>query len=362
MKSQAMVLRHFQRPMEMTEFEIPALQPGQVLVRIDTAGVCGSDVHQFRGEDPRVPLPIILGHEGVGHIAGLSGKRFSVQGKQLKEGDRILWNRGYTCGRCISCAVDKEPSLCTNRRVYGINVGCEEQPHLNGCYSQYIILSPQTDIFDIDEEVPSEVLVTASCSGATVAHGFSMIENCLGKTVLIQGPGPLGIYSIMFARSLGASKIIVIGGSELRLGLCREFGATHILNRHEMTQEQRREAVMQLTNGRGVDLAVETAGTHGTAEEGLKLVRTGGTYLTMGYAQPAGMEQIDFYSDVVKRNLHLQGVWVSDSSHTYQAMELCKKNATLLEKLVTHKLPLSQANQAIDLMIQKKALKVVLKP
>ncbi len=256
----------------------------------------------------------------------------------------------------------KEPSLCTSRRVYGINIGCADAPYLNGCYSQYIILSPETDIFRIEEEIPSEVLVTASCSGATTAHGFDLIDNCLGQTVLIQGPGPLGIYSIMFAKYLGASEIIVLGGSEMRLELCKEFGATMLLNRKITTKEERFQFVMDKTGGRGVDLVVEAAGASGVVEEGIKLVRPGGTYLSMGFAQPAGVQQVEFYREVVKKNLRIQGVWVSDSSHTFRAMELCRKNADLFSKLVTHRLPLAEANRGLDLMAKKEALKVVLKP
>lgn len=362
MKSKAMVLYQFNQPMEMRDIEIPVLTKGQVLVRIDIAGICGSDVHQYKGEDPRVPLPIILGHEGVGRIAAMQGERYDVNGEKLHEGDYIIWNRGYTCGSCESCVILKEPSLCKNRKVYGINISSDTPPYLNGCYSEYIILSARTDIFKVREDIEPEVLVTASCSGATTAHGFSMINNCMGKTVLIQGPGPLGFYSIAFAKNLGASKIIMIGGSEKRLELCSEFGATDVINRKKTTTEERRERVMEITGGKGVDLVIEAAGRSGVVEEGIKLARVGGTYLTMGFAQPAGLQSLDFYNEVVKKNLTIKGVWVSDCSHTFMALELCKKEAELFKKLVTHKVSLDEANYGIELMRSKEALKVVIKP
>ena len=94
MKSKAMVLTGFRQPLEMQEFEIPALKEGQILIKLDAIGVCGSDVHMWKGEDPRTPLPIILGHEGVGTIVDMHGPKNSIYGEALKEGDRILWHRG----------------------------------------------------------------------------------------------------------------------------------------------------------------------------------------------------------------------------------------------------------------------------
>jgi threonine dehydrogenase-like Zn-dependent dehydrogenase len=362
MKSKAMVLREFKKPLECMEFEIPALKEGQILVKIEAAGVCGSDVHMWKGEDPRTPLPIILGHEGVGRVVDICGSRKYVSGEDINNGDLILWSRGMTCGKCYACKVLNEPSLCDNRKVFGINMGCLDEPDLNGCYSEYIILRENTDAFKINEEIDPAILVSASCSGATIAHAFDMTEISMGDTVLIQGPGPLGVYAVAFAKESGTSNIIVIGGSKDRLDLCKEFGATTILNRRELSLEERRKKVFEITNGRGVDLVVEATGTKGTVEEGIKLLRSGGTYLSTGYAQPAGIEEIDFFNDVVRKNIKIQGTWVSDTRHTYQAMNLVMKNKKLFSKLISHRFSLEDANEAIEAMNSKKALKAVLIP
>lgn len=361
MKSKVMVLSEFRKDLVPKEIEIPELQDGEVLVKMEAAGVCGSDVHMWKGEDPRTPLPIILGHEGVGKIVKIKGEKFTVDGKKLNVDDRILWNRGVTCNECYACKVLKNPSLCENRKVYGINVSCAEKPYLNGCYSEYIILKSKTDIFQVDEYLDPAILVTASCSGATVAHGFDMIDtNLIGKSVVIQGPGPLGAYSVAFAKELGATNIIVIGGSETRLKLCREFGATMTLNRHDLSKEQRYEEIMKITDNRGADLVVEAVGVKGVVEEGLKLVAKGGTYLTMGYAQPAGKEEVDFYIDIVNKNIKVQGVWVSDTKHTKQAMDLVIQNKDKFSKLITDRFKLEEANKAIEVMNNKETLKAVL--
>lgn len=362
MKSLAMVLTSFQKPLEPQEIEIPKLEEGQILVAIVAAGVCGSDVHMWKGEDPRTPLPVVLGHEGVGRVVDIAGKRQYLNGRPIKTGDLILWNRGMTCGRCFACQVLHEPSLCKNRKVFGINMSLNEAPHLNGCYAQYLILRNNTDVFPVPEGVDPAILVSASCSGATVAHAFDMVNLSLGMKVLIQGPGPLGVYATAFAKELGAAEIMVIGGSPNRLQLCREFGATTILNRRELSLDERREKVMELTEGQGVDLVVEATGTQGTVEEGIKLLRSGGTYLSTGFAQPAGVEQIDFFRDVVSKNITIKGTWVSDTRHTYQAMNLLLKHQDKFAKLISHRFALEQANEALMAMKNKIALKAVLLP
>ena len=357
-----MVLEAFNQPLVMREFEIPSLQEGEVLIKLEAAGVCGSDVHMLRGEDPRTPLPIILGHEGVGRILEVKGEKRTVEGELLKSGDLILWNRGVSCHRCFHCAVLNEPALCKNRKVDGINRSSKVAPYVNGCYSQEMLLTADTDIFKVTAEVDPAILVSASCSGATVAHAFDLHRPDFGDTVLIQGPGPLGVYAVAFAKQLGAQEIIVIGGSENRLQTCREFGATLTLNRRELSLEDRKQAIMDKTRGRGVDFVVEAVGDPSAVHEGIKLVRSGGAYVSIGFSQPPGNCQIDFFQEVVSKNLKIQGVWVSGTRHTWQAMKLVLERPELFSRMITHRFSLEQANEALAAMAQRDALKAVLAP
>ena len=206
------------------------------------------------------------------------------------------------------------------------------------------------------------ILVSASCSGATVAHAFDLHRPDFGDTVLIQGPGPLGVYAVAFAKQLGAQEIIVIGGSENRLQTCREFGATLTLNRRELSLEDRKQAIMDKTRGRGVDFVVEAVGDPSAVHEGIKLVRSGGAYVSIGFSQPPGNCQIDFFQEVVSKNLKIQGVWVSGTRHTWQAMKLVLERPELFARMITHRFSLEQANEALAAMAQRDALKAVLVP
>jgi threonine dehydrogenase-like Zn-dependent dehydrogenase len=362
MESKAMVLEKFNHPLPMRAFPIPDLKEGEVLVKIEAAGVCGSDVHMWEGRDPRIRLPMILGHEGVGEIADVNGEKRDVHGRPLKRGDKVLWNRGVTCGHCYFCRVKMEPSLCPHRWVYGIHTSCAGPPYLTGNYSEYLLLAREVDLFKIETDVDLQVFVPASCSGATAAHAFDLSRMESGDSVLVQGIGPLGIFSVAFARSFGASEIIVIGGTEERLKTCQAFGATTVLNRHRLSMEERKEAVMEITHGRGVDVAFEMAGEPDALKECISLARTGGSCITAGFGEPHGTIELDCFHDIGRKNLRLQGVWVSEVRHTHMALQLIMRRPQDFRKLITHTFPLDQANEALHAMKSKEAVKAVLLP
>ena len=363
MKGKAMVLTEFNKPLEEKEFEIPELQDeGEVLVKITASGVCGSDAYMWHGHDPRTPLPIILGHEGVGEIVKVKNSKNSVTGDILKPGDPVLWHRGVSCGKCFACKVDKEPSFCNNRWVYGINRSCDEYPYFLGSYASHIILSSDTDIFKVPKDVSHEALVSVSCSGSTTAHAFELAPVKFGDDVIIQGPGPLGIYAVAFAKFSGAREIIVIGGTEERLKICSEVGATKIINRNKTTLEERNDLIQEYTNGQGAQSVFEMAGSPKAVAEGIKYVKRGGTYASAGFGEPRGTVELDCFKDIGNTNISYQGVWVSDASHTYQALQIALKYEELFKKMVTHRYPLSQATKALEKMDNKEAVKAVIKP
>mgnify|MGYP001251091541 CR=1 FL=1 len=362
MKSVAMVLTAFNHELEQREIEIPSLQEGQILVKITAAGVCGSDVHMWKGNDPRTPLPIILGHEGVGKIVEIKGQRTTIEQEALKVGDAIFWNRGVSCGHCYFCTVAKTPAFCPQRWTYGITKACDQWPYLNGCYAEYIVLSPDTDIFKLPPDLDPGVIVPASCSGATAAHCFDYIKPRIGDTVLIQGPGPVGIFAAYYASLQGAGEIIMIGGTDSRLEMAKKFGVTTTLNRKKTSEQERREIIMELTGGRGVDYAIEAVGNPSAVKEGLSLVRNGGVYLSVGFGDPNGSVEVDCFRDIGRKNLTYQGIWVSDTRHAQVALQGVLKNPSLFEVLVSHRLPLVEANSALNLMAKKEAIKVVLIP
>jgi len=363
MKTQAQVLEAFGRPLRMQSFDLPPPGEGEVLVRVTHAGVCGSDLHMASGEDPRTPLPIVLGHEGVGEVAAVGGEKRSLDGRPLEAGQPVLWNRGVVCGRCFFCTRG-EAHLCPERFVYGIHRGVDVPPHVNGCYSRHLLLDARTDIRIIDD-VPAahrKTLVTASCSGATAAHAFDHFEPEAGEAVVVQGAGPLGCFLGAFARRCGADPIVFISRSEGRLETARDFGATHTLSIKHTDADERRAFIRDLTAGRGADAVYEAVGQAAVVREGLGLVRQGGRYVSAGFGQPGGSMAWDPFADLVRPDLKVVGVWVSHTRHMERAVDLMKRNLDAFAGMITHTLPLAEANAAHALMRRGEAMKVALDP
>ena len=364
MKARAAVLEAFDQPLAVREYPISPLADQEVLVRIKAAGVCGSDVHMWHGNDPRTPLPIILGHEGIGEVAGVGGTKLDVFGRELKTGDPIVYERGIMCGRCYYCVIKKQPALCPTRKTYGISVGCAEPPHLRGAYAEYIHLLPAAHIIKLDADVDPATLVAATCSGATAAHTNEQAGIHRGDSVLIIGPGPVGIFSLVFARESGAWPIIVMGteADKLRLDICKEMGADEVITIEGTTLDERVQKVKDMTGGFGANVVLECTGNAKAAESGIKFTAPYGTYAIPGIATPAGELSVAFFEDVARKNVNLQGVWVSDTSHLYAAIKLVLSGRYPFDRLVTHRFPLDKATDALEAIHNREAIKAVLIP
>jgi len=362
MKALAAVMHSFNQPLTLEEVVVPSLAPGQVLIEMEAAGVCGSDVHMWRGKDPRTPLPMILGHEGVGRVADFHGSRCDIHGRQIALGDRVLWDRGVTCGRCYYCAVLKEPALCPDRWVYGIHRSLAQPPHLNGCYASHLILDSRTQLLALDADQDPALYVAACCSGATAAHAFDLSPVRVGDHVVVFGPGPLGAFCVALASEGGAGQVVVVGGTAERLEICRRLGATLVLNRRETDAQQRLSVTQEATQGRGADLVVEASGSVAAALEGLRLLRPGGSLSLVGFGTPVGKITFPPFEALVRKNVRVQGVWVSDLRHTLQAVGLVRRRTPAFSHLVTHRFSLGEATLALEAVAARQAMKAVLLP
>jgi threonine dehydrogenase-like Zn-dependent dehydrogenase len=318
--------------------------------------MCGSDVHMWRGLDPRIRLPLVLGHEGVGTVEAVEGEASDVLGRPLETGDLIIWDRGITCGRCHACAVLRRPALCANRQVYGIT--------RQGCYATHLALDPATRIITAPAGADPAALAAAACAGATVAHAFEYCSVGPGDTVVVQGPGPTGLFAVAFARAAGASHVIALGTerSRARLEMCEAFGADLTLTVDGTTPEAREAAALERSGGLGAAAVFDCTGRPAALAEGVRLAAVGGAYLMVGIATPVGETAIRLYEDVARKNLHVQGVWVSDTSHLYRAVALVASGRFPFERMVTHRFPLEEAGAALEAVESRRAVKAVLEP
>jgi threonine dehydrogenase-like Zn-dependent dehydrogenase len=356
MKTTRAVLRQYAAPLEIEEAELPSPLAGEVLVRIRAAGVCGSDLHIASGRDPRIRLPLVLGHEGVGAIIETPGARDDVFGRLLSAGDLIIWDRGIVCGKCYYCTVRRQAFLCPHRQVYGIS--------RDGCYSTHLVLAAHTRIIKLPADADAAVLVAAACSGATAAHALGYVSLTEEDTVVVQGPGPLGMFAVALAHHRGAGHVVCIGTerSRKRLELARDFGADYIMTTDGSTLDERIASIRKLRGGFGPRVVIDCAGTSSAFADGIEMVAPGGIYLLPGVAAPLPDASLRLYEHVSRKNVALHGVWVNDTSHLVQAVELVLSGRYPFERLVTHRFPLAQVNEALRAVESRAALKAVLEP
>jgi len=288
--------------------------------------------------------------------------KLDLYGREVKPGDPVIWDRAIVCGQCYFCAVKQQPNLCRSRWVYGIHKGCSEPPHLNGCYADHILLTRDTKLISLADmpDVDPASLVSAGCSGATSASAVELADIQVGDNVLIQGAGPLGLYLVAYARARGANNVIVVEGVKVRMELAERLGANVVLHFSNTTVEERKEAVMDATYGIGVDVGFEAVGKPEPVLEGIDLVRRGGAYLSVGTAVPMGTIPVDLYHQIVFKHLRLQGAWTNDTRHIHQALSAVRRHPDVFADMITHRFTLDQANDALDSMAQRKAIKAAI--
>jgi threonine dehydrogenase-like Zn-dependent dehydrogenase len=240
------------------------------------AGVCGTDVHLWKGELP-ISLPVILGHETVGRIEGLGdGLEHDWAGRPLRKGDRVTWNSSISCGHCYYCSEKRQPTRCPDRRAYGIGYRCDQAPHFLGGYAEFHYLRPGSHIHKIPDDLRTESVIGAGCALITAIHGVERI--CLESppaevdrrpilpllwrdTVVVQGAGPVGIAALAIAKIAGGRQIIVIGGPKHRLDIAKRFGADFTIDIDESPDPASRlTAVRDITGGHGADVVLECVG------------------------------------------------------------------------------------------------------
>jgi threonine dehydrogenase-like Zn-dependent dehydrogenase len=350
MNGRVAVLKAYGGDFELREYPVPDPEPGAVLVRLTRAGVCGSDLHIWRGEMKEIygalPRDLTFGHEMCGRVARLgAGVTVDSAGQPLGEGDRVTFLYFFPCGRCPVCLRDEMGSCPRKARA---NRVAGTAPYFNNAYGDYYYLRPGGFVFRIPDEVSDDVATPANCALAQVLYGLTRAGVRQGDTVVIQGAGGLGLNAVAVARDMGADRVIVLDRVDSRLELARAFGADHVLSLTELTTPERRvQAVMDLTAGFGADIVADFVGYPEVVPEGLRMLRGGGCYLEVGSISPGNVFSYDATA-LVRGNARLVAASNYSPWALGRALAFLRKNAGRFpfERLVSHVFPLAQITEA----------------
>jgi threonine dehydrogenase-like Zn-dependent dehydrogenase len=360
------------------EFPRPEVERGAVLMEVLFSGICGTDKHTFRGEtiqyagtphERRLEYPLICGHENVGVVVETGGEVLASDGAALHPGDRIVPGANVACGECWFCREGFPYYACERLEDYGNSLNATRPPHLFGGWSELMYLLPGTPLFRVPDALPSKVAVLTEVMAVT--HGLDAAAALPpphtfrpGDSVAVIGVGPLGICHVIKSRFLGCGELIAIDVLGERLERVEAFAVTHTVDASRADRAERVESVRRRTGGRGADVVVDCSGIAETFTEALQMVRWGGTVIEAGAFVDLGPVPVNPNRDVCTRNICVLGIGGETAEGYVPAMNAMAAHLDELplERVVTHRLPLERAEEAIRLSESPAALKVVFEP
>ncbi|MEM9826565.1 MAG: galactitol-1-phosphate 5-dehydrogenase [Planctomycetota bacterium] len=317
------------KAMSVTEMELPEVSHGDVLVRVQACGICGSDIHGYDGSTGRRQPPLVMGHEAAGIV-----EQVGDGVDDLPVGTRVTFDSMVSCGQCYFCRKGHQ-NLCDHRMVLGVS--CDEYRR-HGAFAEFISV-PRRIVYPIPDSLSFEHAALVEAVSVAV-HAAEVTPIRLGDTVLVVGAGMIGLLAIQAAKAAGATKVIAIDLSERRLHVARQLGATEALLGDDSVVGRVRE----LTEGRGADVAMEVVGATPTIQTAIEATRKGGCVTLVGNVAP----KIDLpLQSVVTREIRLQGTCGCNGEYP-QCIDLMARGIINVDPLITARIPLDDGPAWFD--------------
>jgi len=330
--------------MELLEIETPVPKDQEVLVKVIYTGICGTDIHGFKGEYDRLKTPLVLGHEFSGVVEAVGENVTKVQKGAFVTSETTF----DTCGECESCQ-NKEYNLCLNRKGLGSQV--------NGSFAEYV-LTREESVHVLDETIS---LLAASITEPIACGVHASMEKAQVKkdeVAVIVGPGPIGLCLSQVLKSVGA-KVIVVGITQdaERLKTAKELGADHVI---DSLTEDAVAIIKAFTNGKGADYCFECSGAAPAIKAIFDYLKQKGTLVQMGVFGK-NLNELDMNS-IVQREMNVIGSRSQKPSTWHLTLDLMKQGKIDAERLITKIYPLEQWEEAIEQVMAGNEIKVVLQP
>ena len=350
-------LEHF----DIKEYLIPPLGDDDILVKVEGCGVCGTDAHEFK-RDPFSLIPVALGHEGTGEIVamGKNVKKDSA-GKDLHIGDKV-----------VTCMIFKDNPDITMFDLNKQNIGGadvygllpDDDIHLNGWFSDYLFVRGGSTIFNVsDLDLDSRILIEPA---AVLVHAVERAKTVgilrFNSRVVVQGCGPIGLLCIAVLRAMGVENIVAVDGDANRLAFAKEMGAEKSVNFKDHSGiEALAKAVEDAFGGHPADFGFQCTGSPVAHANIYKFIRNGGGLCELGFFINGGDATINPHFDICAKEITVVGSWVytlRDYATTFDFLKRAKAIGLPLQKLITHRFPLEEINEALKTNLSMQGLKI----
>ena len=337
----AIVKQHRAPGLTVTTVPKPTPGPGDVLIAVRHAGVCGTDLHIADWDawaQSRLKPPLVIGHEFAGEIVAVGDDV-----GELKAGQVVTAEGHIVCGHCLQCRTGNS-HICRRTKIIGVD--------RDGAFAEYIVM-PATNVLALDG-IPTPVGAIMDPMGN--AFHTVLTADIPGSTVFVVGCGPIGCFAVGIARAAGAVKVIASDINPTRLELARRMGA-HVTI--DATRDDVVQTVLAETGGEGADVVCEMSGVPSALHQALAAVRMGGRVQLLGI--PTGEVPIDFAKEIIFKGLTLYGVIGRKMYETWHQMRRYL-TAGLFDPrpVITHQFPLSRIDDAIGAIRAGDAGKIIL--
>ncbi len=324
------------------EVPVPEPDPGEILVRVEAAAICGTDLHIERwhrwAEENFGPPPLIFGHEMAGVVVG-----HGPGAGRIALGETVAAETHLVDWTCYQCRTGRA-HVCRSLRILGV--------HVPGSFAQYVVI-PETNAW-VYEGLSPEIAALQEPLGNAVHACF--VEEIAGQAVAVLGCGPIGLMAIAVARMAGARRVYATDVNAERLEMAARMGA-------DITLDPRDDVVGRLhaeTDGNGVDVVLEMSGAEAALHQGLALVTNGGRVSLLGtHSSPV---TLDLSQEVIFKGIRVYGITGRRLFETWYRTTALLEEGLDLRPIITHRLPLSEYERGFELVASGHAGKIVLLP
>lgn len=329
------------------EVPTPKIHEDEVLLKVKSCAICGSDIRIFHHGNSRVNTPCIIGHEISGEVVEV-GKKVS----KVKVGDRLAIGADVPCGECKFCVAGLGNNCQTNYAIgYQFQGGFAEYMPINAITLAYGPVHKIPDYLSYDEAALAEPL-------GCVLNGMELSDIKLGDNVVIIGTGPIGCMIIEVVRKMGAAKIIVIDLSKDRLEMAREFNADVFI---PSSEENAIERVLEETKGMGADVVITACPSPQAQIDALKMAKNRARVNFFGGLAKGSSITID--SNIIHyKELFVHGTHGAMTRHHLKAVDLIASGTIDMKKFISHKLPLDSIKEGFEIAEGRKGKRVIINP
>ena len=348
---------------EVKEFPMPEVGDGDILVKVEGCGICGTDAHEFK-KDPFGLIPVALGHEGTGEIVKM-GKNVKVDsaGKPLKVGDKVVTCMIFKDDPDIEM-FDLNKKNVGGADVYGLLP--DDDIHLNGWFSDYILIREGSTVFNVsDLDLKSRILIEPC---AVLVHAVERAKTTgilrFNSRVVVQGCGPIGLICIAVLRTMGIENIVAVDGEQKRLDFAKKMGAEKSVNFKDFQGiDALAQGVKDAFGGYAADFAFQCTGSPVAHANIYKFIRNGGGLCELGFFINGGDATINPHFDLCSKEITLVGSWVytlRDYATTFDFLKRAKGIGLPMDELITHEFPLEEINEAHRTNLAMEGLKIAI--